>query len=295
MTGMLSILPLDVVGAVALVSVFLAMSAAAISVEPARVLAEGVPMRATLAALLVAVAAVPLAALVLARGFGLESGQLVGLLLMGISPGAPLALRKSRQSGGNAEFSVVLQVAVAVLAIGAVPLWIAVLQWLYGRQAGLSVLLLAKQVMLAQFLPLACGLALRHFAPKVAVKLVRPMLVTSGVLILVLGILIVLAMWRDLVGLPLAAVAASIGLTAVALLLAHAGCGPSPSMRMSAGAICALRNPGIALLIASANGLPASSKVMVVAHVLITAIMLGLYLNAMKRSEDYRREVARKG
>ena len=292
MTDMLSILPLDAVGAVALVSIFLAMMAAAIGVEPARVMAEGVPARPLAAALFIAIVAVPVAAILLADIFGLESGQLVGLLLMGISPGAPLALRKAGQAGGDAEFSVVLQVGVAVLAIGAVPVWIGILQSLYGRQAGLSVVLLAKQVFLAQMLPLACGFALRYFAPGRARSFVKPMLMTSGILLLVVAVLILLSLWRALLGLPLAAIAASASLTAIALLLAFFACGPSPTRRMSAGTICALRNPGIALLIASANGLPASSKVMIVAHVLVTAILLGLYLKAIGRSDAYRRAAA---
>ena len=44
-----------------------------------------------------------------------------------------------------------------------------------------------------------------------------------------------------------------------------------------------MRNPGIALLVASANGFPEASKVVILAHVLITAIMLVVYLAAMKR------------
>lgn len=283
MNDMLSILPLDLVGAVALASVFLAMTATAIGVEPTRILAQGVPARPMAAALVIALVVVPVAALALADAFALESGQLVGLLLMGISPGAPLALRKAGQAGGDAVFSVVLQVGVAVLAIGAVPVWIAILQAIYGREAGLSVLLLAKQVFLAQFLPLAFGLALRHFAPARALSFVKPMLITSSMLLLMIAVLVLLSMWRALLGLPLTAIAASACLTSVALLLAYAASGPSTIRRLSAGAICALRNPGIALLIASANGLPASSKVMIVAHVFVTAILLALYLNVIGR------------
>ncbi|MHB2169064.1 hypothetical protein [Alsobacter sp. R-9] len=290
MTESLNVLPLDTVGAVALACVFLAMTAAGIGVEPARVLARGFPARAVVAALLVALVAVPITAILLAEVLGLQSGPLVGLLLMGISPGAPLALRKSHQSGGDAEFAVVLQVAVAVLAIGAVPLWIAILQAVYGREAGLSVAVLAKQVFLAQVLPLSCGIALRHLAPARARQLVRPMLIASGVLMATVGALILFVLWRPLAGLPPAAFVASASLTIVALVLAYAACGPSPSRRMSAGTICALRNPGVALLIASANGLPAGAKVMVIAHVLVTAIILAVYLGLLKRGEDYRRE-----
>ena len=116
------------------------------------------------------------------------------------------------------------------------------------------------------------------------------MLVASSVLMATVGALILILLWRPLAGLPLLAFVASAGLTIIALGLAYAACGPSPSRRMSAGTICALRNPGVALLIASANGLPPGAKVMVIAHVLVTAVLLTLYLGALKRSEGYRRE-----
>jgi hypothetical protein len=40
-----------------------------------------------------------------------------------IAPGAPLALRRALGSGGVAGFAPTLQIAVAILAVPAVPLW----------------------------------------------------------------------------------------------------------------------------------------------------------------------------
>jgi hypothetical protein len=42
---------------------------------------------------------------------------------MVIAPGAPLALRRALGSGGDAGFAPTLQIAVAILAVPAVPLW----------------------------------------------------------------------------------------------------------------------------------------------------------------------------
>ncbi len=278
----LSFLPLDLLGALSLACVFSSMLALGTGIRPSPVLARGFPLRPLLAALAIALVAVPLAALVLARGFGLQSGELVGLLLMGISPGAPMALRKSRQAGGDHDFSLVLQVGVAVLSIAAVPLWIMVLGALYAREAGLSVAVLAKQVGMAQLLPLACGTLLARLAPGVAQRVARPLLVASGVLLALLGLVILAAFWSQLADLPWIAVAASVVLTTVALGLAYAACGPSLEMRRSAGIACAMRNPGIALLIGSANGLPQGARVTVVGHVLVTAIGVALYVTLLR-------------
>ncbi|MFO1150710.1 MAG: hypothetical protein U1E62_20225 [Alsobacter sp.] len=283
MSALVTFLPLNVGGALALVCVFAAMTAMGIAARPARVIAHEIPVRPILAALVVALVIVPLVAIGLGRGLDLQDGALAGLVLMGISPGAPLALRRSHQAGADAEFALVLQVAVAVLAIPAVPLWILFLKLAFGREAGLSVLVLARQIFMAQLLPLGSGIILRRIAPDLSHRLLRPLLLASGVLMLVVVLLLVALSWESFDALPPKALAASASLSSTALLFAYLGCGPSATRRMSAGAICALRNPGIALLIASANGLPDDARVMVVAHVLVTAAVLSVFLILMRR------------
>ena len=71
---------------------------------------------------------------------------------------------------------------------------------------------------------------------------------------------------------------------ASAIGLGHWAGGHDPETRTSSAIVCSLRNPGIALLVASANGLPASAKIMVVCHVITTAIVLGHY--AKERAPD---------
>ncbi|MFO1149421.1 MAG: hypothetical protein U1E62_13680 [Alsobacter sp.] len=282
MKDVLSFLPLDLLGALSLACVFSSMLALGAGVRPGRILARQFPLRPLLAALAIALIGVPLATLVLVRVLGLQSGALVGLLLMGISPGAPLALRKSRKAEGDLDFSLVLQVGVAVLSIAAVPLWIMALGALYARDAGLSVAILAKQVGVAQILPLACGALLARLAPRLAARSVRPLLLGSGVLLAVLGVVILLVFWARLAALPWAAVVASAALAATTLAAAYAACGPSRAMRRSAGIACAMRNPGTALLIASANGLPEDARVMVVCHVVVTALAVALYVALLR-------------
>jgi bile acid:Na+ symporter, BASS family len=291
-TGVLSVLPLDLVGALALICVVATMTALGIGADPVRLLARGFPVRPLAAALAIALVLVPLAAIVLARGFQLQSTALLGLVLMGISPGAPMALRKSRQSGADADFALVLQVSVAVLAVAAVPLWLFGLKLVFGRATDISLLLLARQVFLVQILPLACGLGLRRLAPDGARRLVRPLLALGGVLMLAVAVLLVVQFWPQMMALPIAAWGASAALTTTALVCASLFCGPSPARRMSAGVICALRNPGIALLIASANGVPSGVQIMIVTHVLITAVLLGGFLALLRRSEAYRSDAA---
>lgn len=283
MTEVLSLLPLDALGAVAFACVFLSMVALGAGASPARLAGLDIPLRTLMAALAVALFGVPLVALLLAKAFGLTSGPLVGLLLMGISPGAPLALKKSSQSGADGAYALLLQVVVALASIAAVPLWIMILGAVYGRPAGLSFAVLAKQVFIAQILPLACGVILAAVRPRWARRVAGPLLKAAGLLLLLVGILLLVLVAPGLAGLPAAAFLASALLAAAAVGLGHLAGGPARATRISSGVVCALRNPGIALLVASANGLPAGAKIMVVGHVLVTTVVLGLYLALMKR------------
>lgn len=283
MDAVLSLFPLDALGAAALVCVLLAMTALGAGIRPARLLGAGLDLSPIAVALGIALVAIPAAAWFLAETFGLRAGALVGLLLMGISPGAPLALRRSRDSGGDAEFALVLQVAVAVLAIVAVPVWIMILGAVYGREAGISLALLARQVFVAQILPLACGALLAHFAPEVARRVAGPMLRLSGLLLAVVALLILAHVWRPMIAIPLQGLGASVALALVGIGLAHLACGPDPARRTTSVIVCSLRNPGIAFLVASANGLPEGSKVMIMAHALVTAVALAVYVAAIRR------------
>ncbi len=283
MQTVMSILPLDVVGFFALVCVFMAMTGLGAGMNPARLNLSRADRWRVGAAVTIALVAVPIVTLLLAKALDLRSAALVGILLVGISPGAPLALRKSRESGGEAGFATVLQVTVALLSIVAVPAWIIILGALYGKDAGISVVILAKQVFIAQILPLACGIALVVKTPAFAKRIASPLLRASGILMLVLVLLIVSQVWRALLVVPAHAVIASVCITAAAIAMGHWACGPARETRTAGAVICALRNPGIALLVASANDLPAGSKIIILAHVLITAILLVAYLAAVKR------------
>src|SRR6185369_16935938 len=71
--------------------------------------------------------AVPVIALVVTRALDLPRLAEVGIVLMAISPGAPVALRRALDAGGHRSFAPALQIAVAILAVVSMPLSIAAL------------------------------------------------------------------------------------------------------------------------------------------------------------------------
>jgi bile acid:Na+ symporter, BASS family len=279
----LSFLPVTAIGLLALSCVFMAMTALGSSVNPLNVRRVLPEARQLALALLVALVAVPVITLGLASFMGLSGAALVGLLLVGISPGAPLALRKSRDAGSEAAFATALQVAIALFAIVAVPAWIMILDYIYTTQHGITLEVLARQVFVAQLLPLACGMAIGFWVPALAQRLFRPLLRLSALLLLALGLLVISQAWQALLDVPPRAALTSVGVVASALALGHWVSGPSLHTRAAGAIVCAMRNPGIALLVASVNGLPTGAKVIVIAHILITVLGVLGYLLAVKR------------
>ena len=78
-----------------------------------------------LRALFSVLVAVPVLALAMTRAFDLSRAAEIGIVLMAISPGAPVALRRSAAAGAHAAFAPGLQICVALLAVVSMPLWIA--------------------------------------------------------------------------------------------------------------------------------------------------------------------------
>lgn len=269
---------MNTVSAICLASVFVAMFALGTGSQPRRLVQEMPALALVARCLGIALIAVPVMAILLGSILELKPGVLAGFLLIGISPGAPMALRRSQESGGRASFSMVLQVTVALLAIFAVPAWVLILDAISGASAGIAMMDLARQVFLAQLLPLMCGAALGNRFPLLAARLTIPLLHLSGGLMLVIALLVLWKVGAKLPALGVAPFVASALLASSAIGLGHWVGGPAADTRTTSAILCALRNPGIALLVASTNRLPEAATLIVIAHVLVTTLLLVAYL-----------------
>jgi predicted Na+-dependent transporter len=94
----------------------------------------------------------------------------MGIVLMAISPGAPMALRRSIGAGGHRAFAPALQIMVSLLAVVSMPLSIAALVARYAGDATVAPGDVAIQVFKAQLLPLGLGMLARRLAPILAVR-----------------------------------------------------------------------------------------------------------------------------
>lgn len=231
-----------------------------------------------LRALLVVLVLVPAVAWAVCLALDLPRAVAVGIMLMAIAPGAPLALQRSLGAGAHHAFAPGLQISVAVLAVVSMPLSVAVVNHVYGTHGSLSPPQLMRQVMIVQLLPLGCGVATGRLLPHAGAWL-RPRLERLGKLLLVLLVVYVAFAFReDLARAGTGMVLAMAMTTAGALGLGHALGGPESGTRTAVAIVSAARNPGLALLTATLNAAPAAVTAVLPVYIFVSALTMIPYV-----------------
>ena len=227
--------------------------------------------------------AVPALAWMLASALDVPHAAEVGIVLMGISPGAPVALRRSLRAGGHRSFAPALQIMLAMLAVVSMPLSLAAFDEYYGGHATAAPQQLAKQVFFAQLLPLSLGLLARHLFPISAAWLEPRLKRLAGVLLIVLLVLVLADIWQVVLGAGVRVALAIVLVTALALAVGHLLGGPEPATRTATAICSAARNPGLALLVATLNAASAAIEAAVLAYFVFSALTVIPYVMWRRR------------
>jgi BASS family bile acid:Na+ symporter len=220
------------------------------------------------AALFAALVPVPASALLCVMLFGIKGVVAAGILLMAISPGAPIALRRAIEAGHQSALAPPLHVVIVMLAIVTVPASLAILAAIYQKNFAVSPLDVARQVFFAQLLPLGLGAALHAFRPQAAARIEGPLARITNLVLLALVVALVVVLWPLLAEVGWVPFAAGAGLTVCALVIGAASAGRDAPMRPVAAVAAAMRNPGLALLIATINKMPPGVAAAVFAYAL---------------------------
>jgi BASS family bile acid:Na+ symporter len=199
---------------------------------------------------------VPALAVLLVKLAGIKGVVAAGILLMAISPGAPIAVRRAIEAGGEPAFAPALHLVIVLLAIVTVPASVAILDAIFQKDFGISPLDVARQVFFAQLLPLGLGAALRAWRPNVAARLEAPLARATNLTLLALLVVLAVVLWPLLAEVGWVPFAAGVALTLCALAVGAACAGRDAAVRPVAAVAAAMRNPGLALLIATVNKTP---------------------------------------
>lgn len=236
-----------------------------------------------LKALFAVLVAVPAIAFAVSHALQLPRAAEVGLMVMSISPGAPVALQRSLGAGGHRSFAPGLQVTVAVLAVISMPLSIAALNVVYGAHASVGPWQLMKQVFVAQLMPLGLGVLVALRGPRVAEWLKPRLFRIWRVLAITLAVLAVIGFWGALVKAgPWVAIGAALT-TLGAIAVGHGLGGPDPTTRTAVGISASARNPGLALLVVAVNGAPPAVKITVLSYIVVSGLTILPYVLWRKR------------
>lgn len=235
--------------------------------------------------------AVPAIALMVTRALDLPRAAQIGVVLMSISPGAPVALRRSLSAGGHQAFAPSLQISVVMLAVLSMPLSIALLNHVYAGQASITAWQVARQVFIVQLLPLGLGMALRHVHAGLAQWLESRVGRIGTFMLLGVVALILIDVWEVTINAGLRGAAAVVLTTAGALAVGHLLGGPEPATRTAVAIISAARNPGLALLVATLNRAPPEVQATVLAYLIISVFSIVPYVAWRRRAA--RQEVQR--
>lgn len=205
-------------------------------------------------ALIANIILVPLVGAIVVRLLRLEDSAATGVLLMAIAPGLPLLPRRAgKKVGGSLDFAVVLMFLLPLVSIVTVPVT-ARLLLPPGYSAHLPLQQFMTTLLLFQLLPLIIGVAIAYAAPAAAKMLDLPLRV-----IFLIGVLAFIAVFGPTLLKALSSaygsftVLASLIIVLISLGIGILLGGPDPEYRNTMAMGTALRNFGLAALIATVD------------------------------------------
>ncbi|MFO1161830.1 MAG: hypothetical protein U1E60_23540 [Reyranellaceae bacterium] len=224
---------------------------------------------------------VPLAAFALIHLLSPSPGVQAGLLVLAVSAGAPLLPRKLLGIGDGGYIFSLVSIS-SVLAIVAVPLWLAVLAPQFAGLPHVALERVAWGLAQSFFLPLLAGMLVRRLFPGFSRNVGGRLVGVAGLVLLGAGMLLLVSNWHVIVEARWEGLAALAGLIVVALAIGHTMGGPVEEERTALAIACATRHIGIAVLVATSFPGPRTAAVLTV--YIATSVLITLpYMRWRKR------------
>ncbi len=267
------VVPLWLVNILSFITVFSVMTSIGTTITPRLCLDRLRAPLSLIRGLTSVLVIVPIVGITMSFAFGLDLPEKVGLALIVTAPGAPLALRRALTSGADSGFAPTLQIVIAMLAVPALPLWVIIGNAVLGTRGVVDAGSVAKQVLLAQLLPLGVGAIVKQLAP-VRGPWFGQLLGRAGVVLLCVALVSIIVNVRySILATHPRPIAAAAVTTLAALALGHLLGGASQQVRHSIAVAGAMRNVGLALLTATINRTPPTVEVIIISYS-ITAILI---------------------
>jgi len=232
----------------------------------------------------------PVLAVMLVAAFDLHYALQVALIALALSPVPPILPKKQLKAGGSAYYTVGLLFSAALFTIVSIPLSVEIIGRIFDKPAYITPARVALIVSITVIAPLAAGILVRHFAPRFAERIARPVSLFATVALLVGVLPIVFAAWPAAVALVGNGTLAATAVFVVSGLAAgHVLGGPDPDDRVVLALATATRHPGVAMAVAHAAA-PGEKLVLgaVLWHLIIGLIASAIYIAWRRRQADAR-------
>lgn len=221
---------------------------------------------------------VPLAALLIALVLPMDQPVKQGIVIMAVSPLAPLIPGRLLKAGAHPSVAVGMFVCLLLLAVVIVPLSVALLTSLTQTDVFLpagAIAWLATKTVIA---PLLGGVLVARLLPGLAPRLAKIAGLLGNLILLPFAAAILYLAGGEIVALAEdGTLLACVVVVVVALAGGHLIGGPEPLNKMALGIAAATRHPGIAVMIAR-SGLEDRRVVMAVLMFLfVSVIVSGIY------------------
>src|SRR5262245_56017826 len=140
--------------------------------------------------------ALPIIAMAIAAHTRLHPDVKIALIALAVSPVPPVLPPRQLKLVERESYVYGLLVAASALSIVLVPLTMALLGRVLGRDFALDPFLIARTVLVSVLAPLALGMLIRRFWPRFALRLAPLVSAVASVVLLVALVVILIAGWR---------------------------------------------------------------------------------------------------
>lgn len=206
------------------------------------------------------------------------------LAILAACPVIPASFVLVPKAGGGQEYVMNINISVAMLSILTTPIVLFLLEMLLDFNARISPYYVAVQVFVSIILPLFLGVATRFLFPKRSKNVIRPLMFLANLITLPILICVIALSFNYFFALDIRSYAAIILTVAASLLLGHIISSKIPEEKTTLALECAMRNIGLALLIASVNYPDKNALPIIVAYLFILWVVSAIYIRWRKHS-----------
>ncbi len=174
---------------------------------------------------------VPLVAMLLVKLLPLPFTVRAGIAAIAVVPGGPFTYRKMLKGLGNPELAGSLQATMALLCIVLVPVWFWVISTLYLTDVVASPVVVGRQILMTQGIPLLIGAAIAHWLPDFVEEFNEPLNRISSALLVGVVLLVLAAGFKLVLQAGPLVILAVVLMAAAALISGHYLGGTTPRDR----------------------------------------------------------------